>query len=104
MPFFASVFVLLLAVWHKTENGMSEQAIRFASTAVSGFQEETVEKLIAAPESGEAPGYDAIHRSLRRIAGTNPGICEAYIYSIRDGRMRFLADAGPSASPSDGGG
>ncbi len=92
--------IYLRWTWNAGISETTEQAVRFAMAAGTGFQETVVSHLEASPGDIEKTEYIQIKNSLTELADLKNDIRFAYLYTLKDGKIYFLAD---SELPGSGG-
>ena len=98
--FFTALFFLLVfdlffvqRVWQKSMDEATGEAVRIAMIAESGFSIDHIKHLNADVADLDKTGYQEIKNSLLKIASYHQDIHFAYIYTLRNDKVYFIADS-----------
>lgn len=75
-----------------------DKAILTAETGAAGFQMISLSQLQAIPDDINKPEYQQIKESLGKITTLNSNFRFAYIYTLKNGHLYFIADSEPENS------
>ncbi len=87
------------AVTSYSENQERGELRALAFTAAASFEPELVATLRGGPDDIGTPAFERVRARLMRIHQVNSGTRFVYLMGQKDGRLFFLADAEPAASP-----
>ncbi len=86
------------SVWSLSMENKKEGAMRFAAAAVAGFRGEELGNLAGDESDLGKREYTEVREGLRQIVAANGDIRFAYIFTMHDDKIFFVADSEPEAS------
>lgn len=84
--------------WRTSLQVFEDQAVLIAETGAAGFQMIPLNQLEVKPDDINKTEYQQIKESLKKLIALNPSIRFAYIYTMKNGHIYFMADSEPENS------
>lgn len=91
-------YIYIVYTWINSNKVTEGNALNLARTAEASFQLEVVSKLRANPEDIYKIEYATVKNSLTKITEINRKIRFAYLYTVKEGKVYFMADSEPVSS------
>jgi len=85
--------LFLLNTWQTSIAGTTRKAVELAEAGAAGFQKKAIQNLELIPADVEKIDYQQIKESLTNLVELNNDIRFSYIYTLRDGKIYFMADS-----------
>lgn len=85
--------IFISGTWQASMAGTTHKAVELAEAGAAGFQKNDIESLELLPGDVDKIEYQQIKESLTKLVEQNNEIRFSYIYTLRDGKIYFMADS-----------
>ncbi|MGV8905442.1 MAG: HD domain-containing phosphohydrolase [Acetobacterium sp.] len=85
--------LFISGTWQVSMQEATHEAVELAEAGAAGFQKNTIESLELLPGDVDKIDYQQIKESLTKLAEQNNEIRFAYIYTLRESKIYFMADS-----------